>query len=138
MEPLSPPVELFINAPHWRAMCKHADAGLPDEACGIVAGRDARSHAVLPLTNAAHSPSRYEVAPEELFAAFSKLQRRRWELLAIFHSHPLGDARPSAVDMENAHYPHTAYLILAPRQGTWTCRGFHIDRTASEIPVHLG
>jgi len=35
------------------------------------------------------------------------------ELIAIYHSHPDGPARPSATDVANAYYPDTVQLIIS-------------------------
>ncbi|MDH3452479.1 MAG: M67 family metallopeptidase [Gammaproteobacteria bacterium] len=138
MEPAQPPRELTISYTHFNAMREHAIAGLPEEACGVLAGLDGRCLAVMPLTNALHSPTRYAVAPEELLRVFTTLEQNGWELLAIFHSHPYGEAQPSATDRETAYYPHSAYLILAPLHGDWVCRAFLIDgKQVSEIPLRV-
>jgi proteasome lid subunit RPN8/RPN11 len=138
MEPVEPPREVIISQSQWLALREHAAACAPQEACGILAGHSGRCVSVIPLTNALHSRTRYEVAPEALFQVFKTLQRNDWELLAIFHSHPCGEARPSATDIANAYYPHSAYLILAPVNGDWICRAYRIQgREAGEIPVHV-
>ena len=119
MESAEPPREVVVSANHWRAMREHAIAGSPEEACGILAGCSNRCVSVITLNNALHSATRYAVAPEELFQAFTTLDRNGWELLAIFHSHPQGEAWPSPTDIANAYYPHSAYLILAPADHTF-------------------
>lgn len=138
MEPAEPPREVVVSRSHWRAMCEHADANAPEETCGILAGRDGHCVSVIAFTNALHSRTRYEVAPEELFQAFGTLQRNGCELLAIYHSHPHGEAWPSPTDIANAYYPHSAYLILAPADHDWECRAFCIhDNEVSEIPLRV-
>lgn len=128
VEPPRPPREVIIAVAHFNMMRDHAIARLPEEACGVLAGRDGRCLSIMPLTNALHSPTRYEIAPEELFATFSTLKDNDWELLGIFHSHPSGEAWPSRVDTQEAYYPNTAYLILAPEQDEWVCRAFLIRK----------
>ena len=119
-------------------MVEHAKACAPEEACGILAGLDDRCVSVMTLTNALHSPTRYTADPRDLFEAFTTLERQGWELLAIFHSHPGGEARPSATDVATAFYPNSAYLILAPAGDDWLSRAFVIKRgTVGEIPLEI-
>ncbi len=35
------------------------------------------------------------------------------ELLGIYHSHPTGENKPSARDIERAYYPEAAYFIVS-------------------------
>lgn len=138
MEPLRPPQRISLSAAHWAAMHAHVAACAPEEACGIVAGRDGKSLDVVPLENVLHSATRYRIAPQAQFEAFSVLMAQGQELLAIFHSHPRGPARPSRIDIAEAFYPNTAYLIWAPDAHDWCCRAFRIagDR-AREIPLQV-
>ena len=138
MEPAQPPCEVIITVAHFNLMRDHVISRVPEEACGVLAGRDGRCLSVIPLTNALHSPTRYEIAPEELFTTFATLNENGWELLAIFHSHPGGEAWPSRIDTAEAYYPNTAYLILAPEHDDWVCRAFLIrDGTVSEIALRI-
>lgn len=138
MERDAAPSSLVIEPAHWRALREHAEACMPEEACGILAGRDDRCVSVIPLSNVLHSGTAYAVAPEELFAAFTTLEKNAWELLAIFHSHPHGEARPSPTDIADAHYPCSAYLILAREDGEWMGRAFGIrDGEVREIPLRI-
>ena len=138
MEPAELPREIVISQTQWRAMREHATAGSPEEACGILAGQGGHCVSVIILANVLRSATRYEVAPEELFQAFGTLARNGWELLAIFHSHPHGEAWPSPTDIANAYYPNSAYLILAPADDSWICRAFHIHNgEVGELPVRI-
>lgn len=61
------------------------------------------------------------------------------ELLGIYHSHPTGENRPSARDIEFAYYPETPYFILStlPDAGK-PIRAFLIcDGKATELEIQL-
>lgn len=138
MEPRHPPQRISLSAAHWAAMRAHVAALAPEEACGIVAGRDGQSLDVVPLENVLHSSTRYRIAPEAQFQAFAALMKQDQELLAIFHSHPHGPARPSRIDIAEAFYPNTAYLIWAPAANDWICRAFRIaDDEVEEISLRV-
>jgi len=54
------------------AIVAHARAGYPNEACGLIVGDRPASEAGLPLRfeatrNAAESPYRYDIAPDDLY-----------------------------------------------------------------------
>ena len=53
-----------------------------------------------PLVNVAASPVRFESEPRGMFEACRDLDRRGFELLAVYHSHPTSRAVPSRTDLE--------------------------------------
>ncbi len=119
-------------------MRAHAAACLPEEACGILAGRGGRSERVIPVTNELHSPVRFRMAPLEQLNALIWLEEHGCDLLAIFHSHPTGPAYPSETDLAEFYYPGSAVIILAPAGREWQLRAFRIESgQVNEIPIHL-
>ena len=94
-------------------MLDHVRAHYPEEACGLVAGRDGRATAVYPIDNIHHSPVLYEMDPLQQIRAMIDLEAAGDDLLAIFHSHPAGPARPSPTDVAQAHYPDALQVIIS-------------------------
>jgi proteasome lid subunit RPN8/RPN11 len=132
LDPLTLPPERFHLAQSlWEQMRAHVESCLPEEACGLLAGRiEARAyHAVevIPVANQARSPRRYRLDPEEQVRAFNRIDSTGLELVGIFHSHPEGPETPSPTDIAEAYYPECAYLIWFKSGGTWTCRSFFIE-----------
>jgi proteasome lid subunit RPN8/RPN11 len=114
-------------------------ARAPQEACGLVAGEGQRSVQVFPVTNVLHSRVRFQMDPEEQWAAFQAMEARSLELLAIYHSHPGGPAAPSPLDVAQAAYPGVIHLIWSLAQGEWTCRGYQIEGgLVVEIGIKVG
>ncbi len=99
-------------------MLAHVAGLWPEEACGLVAGRDGRAVRLYPVENVHHSPVAYEMEPVQQVRAMIAMEEEGLELIAIYHSHPHGPARPSPTDVANAYYPDAAQIIisLADRQ----------------------
>jgi len=110
----------------WNEMYLHVDTNFPEEACGLVGGKEWAASSVIPITNELHSTTAYRMAPEEQLKALLSLEDRNLDLLAIFHSHPCGPAYPSRTDIEKFAYPETLTLIWSRKSGTWILRGFQI------------
>ena len=104
---------LYLTNEQAEEMIRHARREYPDEACGLLAGKDGQVEKVYPMTNADHSPVTYRLDPEEQFRAFTEIEDKGWELLAIYHSHSHSPAYPSATDLELAFYPDSLYLIIS-------------------------
>lgn len=102
----------MIPAEVRSALVEHAEAELPNEACGLVVLRDGVAERFVPGRNAAASPYRFEleVDPEAWF-----LEDEGYEL-AVFHSHPRSPPRPSRTDVEAIGlWEGRPYVILSLR-----------------------
>lgn len=95
-------------------MVAHARDELPNECCGMVGGRDGEASVVIRVANAAASPLRYEMDPQEQYNALKAIEDEGGELLAIYHSHTKSDAYPSQTDVNQAvAWPEQVYLIVS-------------------------
>ena len=103
---MSAPV-LRIAGPDLEIILEHCRRELPNEACGILGGRDGRVGSVHPVKSASPSPSRFVMDPKGQFRALEEVSRAGLELLGIYHSHPGGPAEPSGIDLEEAFWPAT-------------------------------
>ncbi|MGD9093464.1 MAG: M67 family metallopeptidase [Anaerolineales bacterium] len=129
---------ISISSVTWRQMRDQVNHHLPAEACGLLAGLNDLATQIYPVTNILHSPVRYRMDPKEQLQAFQDIDDAGLELLAIYHSHPDGPDKPSPVDIAEAYYPQSVYLIWSLATGDWRCRGFKIEKgIASEIPLSI-
>ncbi|TAN40615.1 MAG: M67 family peptidase [Nitrospirae bacterium] len=94
-------------------MMAHCKAGLPDEACGILAGTGSKVSKLYGMSNTEPSPVSYFMDPAEQFAAMKDMRNNGLSMLAIFHSHPASEAFPSAKDVGLAFYDNAAYVIVS-------------------------
>jgi proteasome lid subunit RPN8/RPN11 len=95
------------------AIVAHARQGKPEEVCGVVRGRGLTAFKAVAGRNiASERIENYEVDPETLLLQFA-FEDAGEEMMAIYHSHPVSVAYPSATDAWNAHYPDCIYLICS-------------------------
>jgi [CysO sulfur-carrier protein]-S-L-cysteine hydrolase len=95
-------------------MVAHAREDLPNECCGMVAGRDGEATEVIRVENAAASPLRYEMEHKAQYEAWKSIEDGGRELLAIYHSHTKSAAYPSQTDVNQAaSWPDQVYLIVS-------------------------
>ncbi len=130
----------------YLAMIGHCYDGLPDEACGMLAGRlrpgslepDGRIDAVYPCKNADASARTYTVDSRDLIRALRDAESRGLELVGVFHSHTHTEAWPSATDVRQAVDPNWLYVIVSLKDGDPVLRSFRIiDGNIGEVPVVL-
>jgi [CysO sulfur-carrier protein]-S-L-cysteine hydrolase len=96
-----------------RQMIDHAVAGLPEEACGLLAGPDGRIERFYPTGNADRSRTTYRLDPQEQLRVFNEIEEKGWTLTGIFHSHTHTEAYPSDTDRRQAFYPDAHYLLVS-------------------------
>lgn len=127
------------------ALIAHARAGLPNEACGLLAGSLAAGQATTfhPARNAEASPLRYNVDPDDLVRITFAIDDAGQDLVAIFHSHTRSPAVPSATDRRTAMYPEPFYLLAslsdpgAPPERALRAWRIHGGQ-AFEVPLTIG
>lgn len=119
----------------------HARRDHPDEACGVVAGPAGsdRPERLVPMLNAARSPTFYEFAPADLLALYREMDERDEEPVVVYHSHTATEAAPSRTDVALASEPGAHYLLVSTRDpGVDEVRSFRIvDGVVTEEPVEV-
>jgi proteasome lid subunit RPN8/RPN11 len=112
-------------------MLAQALAELPNECCGLLAGRGGRVAQRYPLTNALASPVRYESDARAMFAAYKDMRKEGTDLLAIYHSHPTSEPVPSRTDLERNFYgSEVVHIIISLAGGVPTVRAWHLEPDA--------
>jgi [CysO sulfur-carrier protein]-S-L-cysteine hydrolase len=100
------------------ALVAHARAEYPNEACGVVVGDryaadGGRALRFEPARNAAASPYRYNVHPDDLLRLTIETDDVDQVFWAIVHSHVRSPAVPSPTDIAIATYPDALYLLVS-------------------------
>ncbi|MGJ7440904.1 Mov34/MPN/PAD-1 family protein [Aquipuribacter sp. MA13-6] len=118
----------------------HARRDHPDEACGVIAGPAGSDDAVrlVPMLNAARSPTFYEFDTAELLALYRDMDDRDEEPVVVYHSHTATEAAPSRTDIALASEPGAHYLLVSTRSDLDEVRSWRIvDGEATEEPVQV-
>lgn len=131
---------LTLTEDVWRAMVAHAWDGLPDEACGLLAGDPGTglTSVFYPCRNAAESSRVYTVDPRDHLRADRDAEGRGLEILGVMHSHTHTEAWPSPTDVDQAPDPAWHYVIVSLKREAAVLRSFRIvDGGIDEEPVAL-
>ena len=131
-----------VSAELLQAIIDAARDGVPNEACGLLEAPSSFDEGGAPtryiaLRNAAESPFRYMIDPEEQLKVWLELEDGGEVPWAIVHSHVSSPAVPSATDVGLAYFPDSLYLICSladPERPT--VRGWSIrDGTVTEVSL---
>jgi proteasome lid subunit RPN8/RPN11 len=129
-----------LDRSHLDEIVAHCQREYPNEACGLVAGKEGIAFRVIPMRNADASPATYRLDPREQFRVFEEMDEQGLDVFGIFHSHTHSEAYPSPTDRRQAFYPEAHYLILSLRdRAAPQLRGFRIlDGEVTEEDVMIG
>lgn len=94
-------------------MIAQAQAELPNEACGLLTGKNGAVVRRYPLTNTDCSPEHFSFDPKEQFQVLREARAEGLEIIANYHSHPASPARPSEEDIRLAFDPDILYIIVS-------------------------
>ena len=115
----------------------HAESELPNEACGLIAGRiegDVKTiEKVYLLTNIDHSNEHFSLDPKEQLAAVKDMRANGLVPLGNWHSHPESPSRPSDEDKRLAYDSKASYMILSLMdRNAPVLNSFKIEGTTAE------
>jgi len=116
-----------------------AEAEVPIEACGILAGIDGKVEKLYKMTNTDQSSDHFMMAPEEQFKVVKDIRTAGLEMLAIYHSHPASPARPSQEDIKLALTPDVIYVIVSLQDANApVLKGFIVENgNITEVSVTI-
>jgi [CysO sulfur-carrier protein]-S-L-cysteine hydrolase len=129
---------LQISADAHAEMVAHCWAGLPLEACGLLAGTGDYATRCYPTANVAESAVVYTVDPKGFLRADRDAESQGLAILGVFHSHTHTAAYPSPTDVAQAPDPGWHYVLVSLAEGAPVVRSYRIiDGNIDEEPVVL-
>ena len=137
------PATASLPADLLQAMIDDARASYPNESCGIIlsdatAASGGRARRFEPARNAAASPYRYEIHPDDLYRLTVAADDADEVFWGIVHSHTHTPAVPSPTDIGLALYPDALYILVSlngdgahPMTGTPSVRAWRVVEGAT-------
>ena len=110
-------MDLVVTSGAMATLLDEAARAEPDECCGLLLGEANRIVEVRPAANVAAEPRRhFEIDPGALIAAHRAARAGGLAVLGYYHSHPAGEAAPSAADRAQAGGDGRIWAIVASGQ----------------------
>lgn len=135
---------VVLSKEHYEVIIGHCFDGLPDEACGLLAGPmngvepTGEVRGVYPCRNADQSARTYTVDSRDYLRAMRDAEDHGDEIVGVWHSHTHTDAYPSSTDVRQAVDPAWAYVIVSLKHGEPVLRAYRIrDGAIAELPVEV-
>lgn len=126
-----PKMKIHLPKSEYERLLHHALACLPEEACGLLAGRKTEQEKLIEkvylLPNADHSAEHFTISPQDQLEAILDMRDNSLQLLGNWHSHPQTPSRMSEEDKRLAFDCEASYLILSLAGNTPVLRSFSVS-----------
>ncbi len=107
---------VYLNKKQAEQLLEHSKRESPNEACGILAGKDGKVEKLYQMTNTDKSARTFFMDPKEQLEVMKEIRNLGLEMVGIYHSHLQTPAYPSAHDVELAYYPEASYVIVSIKE----------------------
>ena len=97
-------------------LIEQSKAEFPNEACGILAGKDNKIEKIYRMVNTDRSAKTFLMDPKEQLSVMKEIRNLNLEMIGIYHSHSETEAYPSSHDIELAYYPESSYVIVSIKE----------------------
>jgi proteasome lid subunit RPN8/RPN11 len=104
---------LYLTKKQAEELIEHSKSESPNEACGIIAGKEGRAERVYQMTNTDKSAKTFFMDSKEQLKVMKEIRALGLEMVGIYHSHLQTEAFPSIHDVELAYYPQVSYVIVS-------------------------
>lgn len=115
----------------YKQILAHARACLPEEACGLLAGRIQGNvktvERAYPCENTDHTNVHFTIDPCDQLAAVKDARARGLAMIGNFHSHPQTPSRQSEEDKRLSYDYSASYLILSLMEDEPVLNSFHFN-----------
>lgn len=108
---------ILISKDHIDTLSKHAKEASPNESCAILFGKIEKDHFrvkdVFLTKNIENSPVNFTISNDELINGYQEAEKRKLDVVGIFHSHPDFEAYPSVTDQKFMEINPVPWLIFS-------------------------
>ncbi len=108
---------ILISKVQINLLSKHAKDASPNESCAILFGKIEKDHFtvkdVFLTKNIENSPVNFTISNDELIKGYQEAEKRKLDVVGIFHSHPDSEAYPSVTDQKFMEINPVPWVIFS-------------------------
>jgi proteasome lid subunit RPN8/RPN11 len=124
---------------HIELLINHAKKNIPNESCAILFGKiENENFAVKDVfltKNIENSSINFTISNDELIIAYSEAEKRKLEVIGIFHSHPDSNAYPSLTDKKYMEINPVPWVIFSNKSKEFRAYIFESEITPISLEI---
>jgi proteasome lid subunit RPN8/RPN11 len=124
---------------HIELLTNHAKKNIPNESCAILFGKiENENFAVKDVfltKNIENSPVNFTISNDELIIAYGEAEKRKLEVIGIFHSHPDSNAYPSLTDKKYMEINPVPWVIFSNKSKEFRAYIFESEITPISLEI---
>lgn len=124
---------------HIETLTNHAKINIPNESCAILFGKiengtfDVKD--IFLTKNTEESPVNFTISNGELLEAYSEAEKRKLEVIGIFHSHPDSIAYPSLTDKKYMEINPVPWIIFSNKNKEF--KAYIFESEIMSVPLEI-
>ncbi|HEU5489060.1 MAG TPA: M67 family metallopeptidase [Candidatus Nitrosotalea sp.] len=133
------PKSVILSKPQVQILVNHARDIAPNESCAVLFGNTVDGNVLVEdifiTKNIENSPVNFTIAPEELISAYNAAEKKKLEVIGIFHSHPDSVAYPSSTDKKYMEINPVPWIIFSNQNNEF--KAYIYDSGLVPVPVKI-
>ena len=130
-------MRITLSKEHKETLINHAKRCAPSESCALLFGKmnpdSCMVSDVFLAENVDDSPVNFTISNEELLKGYDLAEKKKLDVVGIFHSHPTSDAIPSSTDVKFMEMNPVVWVIFSNRDDVM--RAFLLDDAISSVEI---
>ncbi len=130
---------ILISKDQIDILSEHAKKASPNESCAILFGKIEKDHYMVKdvfLTmNIENSPVNFTISNDELIKGYQEAEKRKLDVVGIFHSHPDSEAYPSVTDQKFMEINPVPWVIFSNKSEQF--RAYIFESKVEPFDLHV-
>ncbi|MGI0008373.1 MAG: Mov34/MPN/PAD-1 family protein [Nitrosopumilaceae archaeon] len=130
---------ILISKDQIDILSEYAKKASPNESCAILFGKIEKDHFrvkdVFLTKNIENSPVNFTISNDELIKGYQEAEKRKLDVVGIFHSHPDFDAYPSLTDQKFMEINPVPWVIFSNKSEQF--RAFVFESKVKPFDLHV-
>ena len=125
--------KIILKQSDKKLLAQYSENQKPNEACAILFGKDNQVLDIFLTENIEESPLNFTISNEQLIEGYNIAEKKKMDVIGIFHSHPNSDAFPSNTDKKFMQSNPVVWIIYSGINKNF--RAFVLESDSVEIQI---
>ena len=125
--------KIILKQSDEKLLAQYSENQKPKESCALLFGKDNQVLDIFLTENIDESPINFTISNEQLIEGYNIAEKKKMDVIGIFHSHPNSDAFPSNTDKKFMQSNPVVWIIYSGINKNF--RAFVLESDSIEIQI---